>query len=187
MKQDKTQMLWQGQSLLRHQFDKCSQLTDLVVVSGNHSDFPSVKDEIPDRGPLEGVRSALKNLNTKISNLSAEADVSVLILPADMPLISVDSLRKLKSELQNNSQVQVVRFHSLEMPILFRNSKQVLECIEDLSKCTNKKYSFRELIKYFNPQEILEVNTIEIENKEFLNTNTPEDWCEAISSSNYSA
>lgn len=183
MQKDKTQLIWNGKKLIQSQIDKCQKLFSKVTVSGNFSDLPCVPDLIPGLGPIEGVRSVLIKLKNemKLSNLS------ILVMPVDMPLITESHLLELKNNSNQFPDYQIIKFKGHELPILFKNSELALQHIQFLSQANNKKFSFKNLIELTPILQIKNISLNGSENLFFLNTNTPEDWNAAISSSNHIA
>lgn len=90
MQQDKALLPWADSDLLTSQYQKLKSIlvddTDKIYVSGYRPEFNCVVDLQSGLGPLEGVRSVCRQLKS--------LQVSVLIMPIDMPLLSEAILKK---------------------------------------------------------------------------------------------
>jgi len=86
MGEDKGRLNWQGQPLVRYQWQRLEQLAPpATVVGGAYDDLglPSTPDAHPGEGPLGGILSALAQ------------SPAALILAVDMPLVSGQTLLEL--------------------------------------------------------------------------------------------
>lgn len=86
MGRDKAELSWQGQPLIAHMHALLQALPlQRVMVSGDRPDYAGITDEAPGRGPLGGIASAARAL----------PDCELLVVPVDMPRLSVSLLRRL--------------------------------------------------------------------------------------------
>lgn len=158
---DKAFLQWKGQPLIDHQIETLQSLTEETWVSGHRPGYRDIADEVFGRGPVEGLRSALRRL---------PKDIFLLVLPLDMPNLSVSTLMKLKTP----SDGDVVRFRGHELPMVLREPEIVLKQIEQLGD-NPRGLSFRALYASLRVTEVDGGHEFE-----FMNTNTMEAWSEAL-------
>lgn len=172
MRQDKAELNWGGKSLLSRQV---SLLEDIICskdiyISGHRPKYNSIADIDANQGPVEGLRSVLTYIKKKRYS-------SVLVLPVDMPLISREDLLYL---VKNICVSEAIHYKGFGLPAAFNDTENLLKEILDLKNeahvKSSTKYSFKNLFDRLN---IFELN-IE-SNINFINTNTPEEWNEALS------
>lgn len=178
---DKAQLMWDGKTLLQHQINLLKEVLTYedIFISGNRFEFQSINDTYLGGGPLVGLLSVINHFLDK-----SNQPMRILIVPVDMPLLTVNLLKELLDfDLANlKYHCDLVRFQNHELPIVIRNSIKVKDVIIDLlSKCSNQ-HSFKSLVKNLKIVE-LKNNTI----NNFMNTNTPEEWNEALLTSNHLA
>ncbi len=169
MGQDKAQLLRDNDSMLN--FSK-QLLTDTginhVVISGNAHQIP---DLIDNAGPVGGIYSVIQQYQPK----------AMLILPVDLPLMTVTALAKLKQIGELSQQACYYQGHSI--PLYLPNSSYLelflTKAFQDynsnrLSKNNIKGPSMKALLKQVPHQSLIIEN-----NQLLLNTNTPEQWQQA--------
>lgn len=174
MGRDKAYLDWNGKTLLEFQIEKLGKIvgSQNVVISGDRSGFNSVVDSYNDRGPVEGLKSVLKRAET------GDSYSRVLVIPIDMPLLSVGLLAFLCRKMES---YDAVKFRHFQFPVLFQNLPKMKEKLVEMEAELNRggiksEYSFSNLYKKLN---VLEMAMDE--RAEFLNANTPEEWEIAIS------
>ncbi|MCC6278917.1 MAG: molybdenum cofactor guanylyltransferase [Oligoflexia bacterium] len=179
MGRDKALLSWQGIPLLKYQIDKLSAIEGIenVCISGDRQEPNSVKDLISGRGPVEGLRSVLSSFDIM------DRYNGVLVLPVDMPLLSVGALTALISV---NTKQDVVKYCGSSFPLLFRNIsklKMVINQMDSRLRETNSSgYSFKGLLS-----RLTLCNIEPLQPGSFFNANTPEEWESAISQTNSSS
>lgn len=179
MGRDKANLRWGDRSLLQHQLELLSIVPSVheIYVSGEREDFKAVPDLVPNQGPIEGVRSVLRRILEK----KVKPD-GLFVIPVDMPLLSRKCLEIL---LEGSARADAIKFESAELPVYFRNVERLESEIHFLwlaSLAGTVKYSFKELFQKLDvcelPSPMEEV---------LLNTNTPEEWNDALSKANSSS
>ena len=90
MGRDKTLLDWHGCSLLEHMLELLSKVADPVRVVGR----APLPDRLPDLGPLSGIATGLEASFTDAN----------LFVAVDLPLLTPDFLKFLKSRIENSSQ-----------------------------------------------------------------------------------
>ena len=176
MKCDKANLSWHGQSLLNRQIEIVSLLVgpENTYVSGKRELANSISDIDENLGPLEGLRTVLSSI------YSANKYDAAIVLPVDMPLLSVEQLRKL---MILSPECEVTCFAGYQLPAVFCNLQNVIAQLTKLKAQTavdsRIKYSFKNLYKQ------LIVKTVDtLATSDFINTNTPEEWQNALSKAN---
>jgi molybdopterin-guanine dinucleotide biosynthesis protein A len=89
MGRDKAHLLYQNERFLDRAYHLMeSAEVKPILVSGSHSGYTCIKDKWPQKGPAAAIISSLTH--PLISNATF-----LLVLPVDMPLLSVNTLRQL--------------------------------------------------------------------------------------------
>lgn len=155
MGQDKSQLIWQGQSLLDRQLDMLSSCQlEAIHVSGPDG----LIDELPGQGPLAAILSCLNQLTNH---------QTVLFVPVDMPLLTAGICNAL---LQDESNGLVSRFQHQMFPLKVVNSEatriQLAEYVSNERRSIKGWLATTDCIEIDNPWP----------SALFINTNTPEQW-----------
>lgn len=158
---DKAELVYEGESFLSVAVQRLKSAGVENVYINNAA---NLADIIPDIGPLGGIYTALK------SHVDVECWV---ILPVDMPLMSVEILMMLSRGLGN---ADMVRFDGEMFPLVVKTSDAVLAHIGNLAIDTERTYSMRQFMKPFEVKILSKPMGSEVA---FRNINTPEDY-EAI-------
>jgi molybdopterin-guanine dinucleotide biosynthesis protein A len=174
MGQDKSAMLFKGQSLLQNMLSTLSQTEISEIVINTHSSrceqkdqalakYTCIEDIIPDKGPLSGIHSALVNF----------PDANLLVVPVDIPLMTSNSLNTLISTAIShgmncrfapysvNTQESEARHSNL--PLFIHNSSEVLPILEQIL-LRGQSYSVFNFCKRFPIYEVPVENDIELSN-----------------------
>ena len=179
MHQDKSNFLWQGQTLIEHSRQLLTTAgCDLVLVSKNVeqddglSNDQYVRDRYPHSGPLGGIDACLAHI------LGQHKDAQkMLVVPVDMPLMTTERLKNiiLLSETDNATYYSLGRF-PLVLPISENLSERLKTNLEQSNK--GKALSIKQLLQKLDCQEIA---IDDVHQKAFYNCNTPEQWQTATS------
>lgn len=171
MGQDKALLEWENKSLLEHQFLNLKETLDKyrasIVVSGQRNDFPHIKDQISNLGPLGGVHSVVETLIE---------DQWVLVVAIDMPYLLNDKIDQLIHEF-DYSEFEAIQFENYELPFLFHfneKSKQIL--LKLVQDSEGPKRSIRNFLSQMNTQKII---LTESEKEKFININDFETYQKA--------
>ncbi len=174
MKRDKALLRLKNKTLLEFQVEKLQEMAEVkrICVSGQRDGYDCIPDLEVGLGPVEAVRSVL--FSRKHSEISWDG---FLFLPVDMPLVSSPSLKEL---ILNFDDSDAVKFANTEMPLLLRNSEKVRETLESLRGSRGSSaYSVKRFLAECEVKQLQTSSPFE-----FVNTNTPEEWDGAISSTN---
>lgn len=173
MGQDKAELAWRGETLLKNQINTLCEIvdSDAVFVSGKRPGFQYVPDLEGEKGPLEGVRSVLMSLVKRFSDFHA------FVVPVDMPFLSSWDLGVLKNEVRD---ADVCIFDGTNLPAYISNPAKVMSVIEQMNDGgQSSNFSFKALYKRLKVTRIPRSLSTEL-----LNLNTPEELNEAISKTN---
>lgn len=118
MGRDKALLPWKGGTFLSRAENLLRGLVGDVIVSGGHG----IRDLVPGLGPVGGLRTILA--------FRPEAE-KILLLPVDMPHLSLDVLSVLRDSAERTD-VRAVHFENHEMPAAFRADHSMREAVEQL-------------------------------------------------------
>lgn len=171
MGSDKAQLMRQKQKMLDFSEQQLRNTgLDDVIISG---DKYGVEDIYKNAGPLSGIYSVLKK----------HTCTAVLVLPVDLPLITVDGLKQLKSVGQMTQKACFYQNHSIPiyLPI---NSYTELFFNSAFEHFSGKGPSVRGMLKQV-PHQAIPLQ----DERLLMNTNTPQEWQHAqhILSSSFSS
>ena len=162
MGRDKALLDWHGQAMLQHMVDLLQDVADQVQVVG--------RDQLPDRlpglGPLSGIATALETTSTDAN----------LFLAVDLPHLTKDFLKYLRSRLENSSHPLLACKIGADFPLSLGIWRPMLP---EIKRCLNaEQLSVRGLIESSNPEIISEAELLQagFDSAMFRNINTPEDW-----------
>ncbi len=164
MGRDKTQLRWQGRTLLEHMRALLFQAgAGTVHVSGDHPGFGGIPDAVPGCGPLGGLYSVVATL----------ADGPAWVVPVDMPQLHVGLLR----QLQAAADARCVVFAGHPLPMLLQITPASRALLADMVADADGPRSLRSL------QRRLEVRELPLPTgaaAALFNCNTPEQWKELV-------
>jgi molybdopterin-guanine dinucleotide biosynthesis protein A len=157
MGSDKAELNRAGVSMLAFSKQLLSDAgVDQICVSRNVGE--GVRDVIEQSGPLGGIYSAIKSLDTD----------AVLILPIDMPLLEADDLVKLVAAGQQH--LRPVCYDDCYLPLYLPVNQAVSDYLhEQLFNDGDRRV--KALIKQFNGIQIPMQDKTNL-----VNTNTPQQW-----------
>jgi len=179
MLEDKSQLIWQGSSLLDHSGKLLLAAGCAEVVISNNSDPRYIADRFPDSGPLAGIDACLAYILNGTSEYEA-----MLIMPVDMPLMELELLRNLihqaelgKAELSNSGNGKAVFYNAGRFPLILPVnddlSKLLSSSLEQGHNGVRSGLSIRKLLANLDCQ-ILDID--KDHQSAFYNCNTPEEW-----------
>lgn len=161
MGSDKAQLMRQQQKMIDFSQQRLQQAgVDQVVISGDKYGVP---DRYKNAGPLSGVYSVL----------SQHACSAVIILPVDLPLITVDAIKQLKHMGQLTQKACFYQNHAIPMYLPI-NSFTELFFTNAFDHFSGKGPSVRALLDKV-PHQALPLTDERI----LMNTNTPQEWQQA--------
>lgn len=169
---DKRMLLFGRQKLLTIAVEKAKVISDeVILVLGEPIEIDCqvkiVFDKLKGHGPLIGLYSGLLETRKK----------KALLLPCDMPLVTVELLRTLINQAEGYD-ITILKHRSIVEPLCSVYSKNVIPVIEE--QFQERTLSLLSLLK--NPK--LRIKIVKVENKFngndtdllFFNINTPENY-----------
>ncbi len=155
---DKSQLKWQGETLLQHSYKVlASSYCHYIYISHNRGE--GIQDRFTECGPLSGIDAVIQQVR------SGEW---LTILPVDMPLINSHLIIRLQNFANMNN--QACYFEHNHLPCIIPVTDSVKAYIEEqLTHSGN--YSVRGLLKFVNAASITNTERLPL-----MNTNTPEEW-----------
>ena len=167
MGRNKALLSWQGKPLYRHMADMLSRagVSDILFSSNELTGVTFLADIIPDRGPLSGIHAALNELPNS---------VHLIIVPVDMPLLPAEACQQL---LDSAGSVPVC-YQNYTLPMVLPVTEALREQVSKAIESDNHRdYSLRNLHRALSGEYLpLGQGYAEL----FQNTNTPEDWQQAL-------
>ena len=169
---DKRMLLLGGKTFLRTTLEKALSLSDEVILVTTDpveaiSGVRVVFDQEKDKGPLMGLYTGLLEMTKE----------RALVLPCDMPFISVEFLRNLMVRFLGYG-IAISEYQNRLQPLCAVYSKSVIPAIE--SQLKKASYSVRDLLLSENPRTKIIAFEEEPESRHlsghFLNVNTREDY-----------
>ncbi len=167
MLSDKSQLVWQGKTLLKHTSQLLLDAGCKDVLISNNKDQNHIVDRYKKSGPLAGIDACLNYILKHHSDTD-----SMLIMPVDMPLMSVSLLKKLKNDTQPNK----VAFYNLGrfplmLPVSVKLGRLLFNALE--KNQNGRSVSVKQLLSHFDEQFFILDND---QKSLFFNCNTPEEW-----------
>ncbi|HFC30065.1 MAG TPA: molybdenum cofactor guanylyltransferase [Oceanospirillales bacterium] len=158
MGSDKSALTLNGIGLLEHMQSllESAKIND-VFVSGKQG----IVDLVPNQGPLMAILSCLKKM---------KQFHRVLFIPVDMPLLTP----KIIKQLTDNICDDFVCYDGFNLPLLIKNTQTIRTKID--KQIMKQQRSIHALLGQLNGNYIKR-NCSE---KHFINTNTPQQWQQAI-------
>ena len=128
---DKALLDWHGRTLLDHMVELLRGAADRVQVVGREQ----LPDELPGLGPLSGIATALKTTSTDAN----------LIIAVDLPLLTQDFLKYLRTRLETSSHPLLACRIGSDYPLCLGIWRPMLPEIE---RCLDAgQLSFRRLVE----------------------------------------
>lgn len=122
MGRDKALLPWNGGTLLDQAIAILADFgADPILVSGNRPGLESIPDQRPGQGPLGGLAAAL-------SARPALAGRWLMVIPVDMPLLDMATLRRLGGAARENGVGAVHDRHPL--PLAVRADSELAEAVD---------------------------------------------------------
>jgi len=172
MRLDKTQLIWQGSTLLEHAQSLLIEAGCETVLVSNNSDSQFIADRYPNSGPLAGIDACLDYIIHHFADAEA-----MLIMPVDMPLMSQELLANINQQaIKGNA----VYYSAGRFPLVLPVSEQLSILLTASLKKSNsgKGVSIKYLLGKLPCQELI---IDQDQQRAFYNCNTPEEWQNLIS------
>lgn len=167
MGQDKATLLYKGKRLVDVVADAIREArAKNLYVSGEIDGYASLPDLLAECGPMGGICSSAVRLHTRYAR--------AIFVPVDMPHANADLLRLLMM------QQAACHFERHPLPCLLPLDKKTMRQIDTSTQTLARKQrlSVHDFLASLGAQSIATNPTLE---KALTNTNTPEEWQEAIS------
>ena len=158
---DKTRMQFNDKTFLEHAVDLLKDFTDEIIISINRETdlgIHTVKDEIPDIGPLGGLYTALKNIQNN----------AAIVIPVDTPLLSKDVLKYLIENYSEHYQACIFEVNGKTEALVGIYHQNILPEIEE--QIRKKDYKLQNLLQKSVARKI----NADIFAADFVNINTKE-------------
>jgi len=165
---DKTKIDFKGKSFLDKTIALMENFTDNILVSSNNDvdiKYPIIKDEIKNIGPLGGIYTILKNIKNDVA----------LIIPADMPMLDKEIIKKLIENYSENDDICVFENNGKPEMLVGIYHKRLLPIIE--KQIEKKEYKLQILLQKSVSKKI----DGSLFTQQFININTPDDLKKYIS------
>lgn len=169
MGKDKAELVLGGKTLLERAVALLQEAgAELVLVGGRKGDR-AVPDLLPHCGPPGGLYSLLDHIR-----LHYGLDGSpLLLIPVDMPLLTVPTLERL---LVASSNASCCHFENEIFPCVVKATPDLYTHLRDLFNDGTELGGSRSMHGVFSYLGAKVVDVDGISPDEFRNTNTPEDW-----------
>ncbi|MFH1783414.1 MAG: molybdenum cofactor guanylyltransferase [bacterium] len=168
---DKSFVLWNGKPAIEILIDKMASLfSELIIVTNRPHlykkyEIKTVKDVLPDRGPLGGIYSGLL-LSKRMYGF---------VVACDMPFLNLDSVRYIAGKREGYDAV-VAEFNGRFEPLCAVYSKNCIKSIENRFSANNLRVVdfLRDIkLRIIEEKEFREVDS---GRACFVNINTPEEY-----------
>ena len=109
---------------------------DIIISSSdmrfNNQKYSRIEDEIPNLGPLGGIYSCLKRIKSE----------SAIILPCDLPLISIQTIETLIKNSADYEITVALNHNNIPEPLIGIYSRSIIPFIEEMICQKNYKLQF---------------------------------------------
>jgi molybdenum cofactor guanylyltransferase len=162
MGRDKALLEWRGKTLLNHAIGLLRESVDHVQVVGRYQ----LPDRMPGLGPLGGIATALE-----VSSTDAN-----LFLAVDLPHLTKDFLKYLRSRIENSSHPMLACKIESDFPLCLGIRRLLLPEIK--RRISANQLSIRGLIEGAAAEIVSQAELSEagFDKRMFRNINTPEDY-----------
>jgi len=166
MGDDKAFMKYKDRFLYEYSFSILKSFSQDILISSsntrfNNQDYRCVEDEMPDLGPISGIFSCLKRIKYP----------SAIVLPCDLPFISVKTVETLLNNSQGYDITVALNHQNFPEPLIGIYSSAIISRLEKMINSGN--YKLQNLLK---DSKTHFVKIPQISPETFLNINNPEDY-----------
>ena len=174
MGRDKAGLELDGETLLQHSLRLLQDSgAGQIFISGRVEGHDWIPDLYPGSGPPGGVLSTLDWIR-KNSGLD---DSLLLVIPVDMPLLTVDVLRKLT---EGCGDAAAARFPNEVFPCVFRTSEALYRHLRELFEESTEPGGKRSMKALFDFTQAKQIDRLGLPDGVFMNINYPEEWEEFL-------
>lgn len=162
---DKASLLWRGQPLLDHMRELLRQAGAIcVLTSGPYAGGAGgLPDQQPDLGPLGGLLTLART----------QADGIYLLVPVDMPLLTVSLLQPLAAAVSTDDGTPCAIWAGYPLPLCLRLDAKTRDAIAAIANQPRSTRSLRALQTRLGGSELV---LAEGDARYLVNCNTPEEW-----------
>ena len=166
MGKDKALMLYGEKTFLQCALELLSRFTDSPLISGQnrgeaYDRYLHIPDVIRDRGPLGGIYALLENSPAG----------KVLVVPVDMPLLGVETIRLLEEKHGKDDYITTFEIDGFPLMLPGVYDRRLLPLI--LQKLSGEDYALRGLLQDSIPYTLISGTDIR---GELSNINTEHEW-----------
>jgi molybdopterin-guanine dinucleotide biosynthesis protein A len=180
MGQDKARLVLDGHTLLERAVTLLQEAgAELVLVGGGGKGSNSVPDLLPHCGPPGGLYSLLDHIRLHYGLDSSP----LLLVPVDMPLLTVATLQRLLAASMN---APCCHFEDEVFPCVIKATPDLYTHLRDLFNDGTELGGSRSMTGVFSYLGAKVVSVDGISPDEFRNTNTPDDWQRVLRTRNVS-
>ncbi len=178
MGQDKSRLVLGDRTMLEHSLALLENAgANLVLLSGKVTGQRSVPDLLPHCGPPGGLYSLLDHIKQSYGLDSSP----LLLIPVDMPLLTIPTLQMLLAASVNASGCH---FEDEVFPCILKATPDLYTHLRDLFHEGTELGGRRSMQGVFSYLGAKVIPTDDIRPEEFLNANTPEEWQRIIRTAN---
>jgi molybdopterin-guanine dinucleotide biosynthesis protein A len=161
MGSDKAALEYGDAPFIEHVIATMSLAVDEIVVCGGEYDGPAIvlPDAFHNAGPLAGILAAFEHAGGR----------PIVVVPTDMPLVTVELIRRLADPQLNGAEARLARAGDQIQPLCAAYGPEVISIVEDRVRGSHR--SAMGLIDALTP-----VTYIESDARTLMNVNTPEDY-----------
>ncbi|PXY01045.1 hypothetical protein DF185_10345 [Marinifilum breve] len=160
---------WQGKTLIEYSVNCLNAVCDDIVISSNNKDynylnFPVIKDEIANCGPIGGIYSCMKNVI---------ADY-YLVISCDVPNVPTELFKDLLKNIGDADLIYAVDSMGKKQPLVAIYKRSCFSTIE--TELLNGNYKMMKLLEKIKHKEYLVTRDLKYYHDNILsNANSPED------------
>ena len=173
MGRDKARLRADGETLLRRALSLLERAgAERLLISGREeAGYEGVVDRLPLSGPPGGLYSVLEHLRRE-----GRLDGSpLLVIPVDMPALQAPTLANLAASLGD---ARAARYQGEVFPCIFRAREDLHGYLREVFEESPLPGGRRSMKALFDFCAAKEVPRSDIDERQFRNINTPEDWQE---------
>lgn len=170
MGQNKAQLSLEGKTLLYRSVELLKSAgAEPVLISGLVDGYKSIPDLLPHSGPPGGLYSTLDYIRNSYGLDGSE----LVLIPVDMPMLKVATIRKL---LEADANAKCCHYEGEVFPCVFKVTTELYCHLRDLFADGTElggRRSMHAILNYFGAKVI---HATPEQVGEFRNANTPEEW-----------
>lgn len=174
MGQDKALLDLKGKPLWLHALhilQAVSPKFSKIVVSGKQLQIPCVQDIYPRLGPLGGIYSVLQVLSGNF-----EKGMGFLIIPIDMPLLTVAGIHHLLTQSEQLKQFDAVHYQNTVFPLFLRTTQNVQDYFTGLIQHSFPVGRTRSIQNMLEQLLTCRIPYAPQDKRIFTNVNTTDEW-----------